>query len=79
MILVIINKKKREFCQIVDFVVPADHRVNLKETKKKDRYLDQARELKKLRNMKVTVIPIVIGVLGTVNEGLGLVWFGFFV
>ena len=43
--LIIINKKKR-FCKIVDFAVPADHRINLKECAKKDKYLDLARELK---------------------------------
>ena len=34
-------------CKIVDFAVPADHRINLKESEKKDKYLDLARELKK--------------------------------
>ena len=37
---------------------------------KKDKYLDLARELKKLWNMKVTIIPIVIGAFGTVTKGL---------
>ena len=36
----------------------------------KDKYLDLVRELKKLWNMKVTAIPIVIGVLGTVTKEL---------
>ncbi len=67
--LIIINKKKR-ICKIVDFAVPADHRVKLKESEKKDKYLDLARELKKLWNMKVTIIPIVIGAFGTVTKGL---------
>ena len=67
--LIIINKKKR-ICKIVDFAVPADHRIKLKECEKKDKYLDLAKELKKLWNMKVTIIPIVIGVLGTVTKGL---------
>ena len=31
-------------CRIVDFAVPADHRVKLKETEKKDKYRDLARE-----------------------------------
>ena len=33
-------------------------------------YLDIARELKKLWNMQVTIIPIVIGAFGTVTRGL---------
>ena len=51
--LIIINnnkkKKKREerTCKIVDFAVPADHRIKLKECEKRDKYLDLARELKK--------------------------------
>ena len=35
-----------------------------------DKYLDLARESKKLWNMKVTIVPIVIGVLGTITKGL---------
>ena len=37
---------------------------------KRDKYLDLARELKKLWNMQVTIIPIVIGAFGTVTKGL---------
>ena len=33
-------------------------------------YLDLPRELKKLWNMKVTIIPIAIGTFGTVTKGL---------
>ena len=64
------HKKKKRTCKIVDFIVPADHRVKLKESEKKDKYIDLARELKKLWNMKVTIIPIVIGAFGTVTKGL---------
>ena len=55
---------------IVDFAVPADHRIKLKECEKRDKYLDLARELKKLWNMKVTIITIVIGAFGMVTKGL---------
>ena len=37
---------------------------------KKDKYFDLARELKKLLNMKVTIIRIVIGAFGTITKGL---------
>ena len=50
--------------------VPADHRVKLKESEMKYKYLDLARERKKLWNMKVTLMPIVIGALDTVTKGL---------
>ena len=68
--LIIINNIKKRICKIVHFAVPADHRINLKESERKDKYLDLARELKKLWNMKVTIVPIVIGALGTITKGL---------
>ena len=67
--LIIINTKKR-ICKIVNFAVLTDHRIKLKEWEKKDKYLDLARELEKLSNMKVRIIPIVIGTFGTVTKGL---------
>ena len=47
-----------------------NHRIKLKEWEKRDKYLDLARELKKLWNMKVTIIPIVIGAFAMVTKGL---------
>ena len=67
--LIIINKRKWIW-KIVDFAVPADYRIKLKECEKKDKYLDLARELKQLWNMKVTIVPIVIGTFGTITKGL---------
>ena len=57
-------------CKSVDFVVPTDHRINLKESEKKDKYIDLARELKKLWYMKVTIVPIGICAIGTITKGL---------
>ena len=51
----------------MDLAVPADHRISLKECEKKDKYLDLARKLKKLWNMKVMIVPIVIGAFGTIT------------
>ena len=56
--------------KIVDFAVTVDHGINLKESQKKDKYHDLAREIKKLWNMKATIVPIVIGALGTIAKGL---------
>ena len=55
---------------IVDFAAPADHRIKLKESEKNDKNLDLARELKTLWNVKVTIVPIVIGTWGTITKGL---------
>ena len=43
--------------------------MKFKECDKRDKYSNLARELKKLRNTKVTIIPIVIGALSTITEG----------
>ena len=69
-LIIINNNKKKRICKILDIAVPADHRINLKECANKDKYLDLARELKKQWNMKVTIVPIVIGELGTITKGL---------
>ena len=50
----------------MDSAVPTKYRVELKEIQKKDEYLDLARDLKKLWDIKVTVIPIISGALGIV-------------
>ena len=64
--LVLINTEERT-CQLGDFAVPVEHRMKIKN----DRYLDLARELKKhLWNMNATLIPTVVGSLGTVPNGL---------
>ncbi len=45
-------------------------RIKLKECEKRDKYLDLSRELKKLWNMKVKILPIVMSAFGTVTKGL---------
>ena len=67
--LIIINKEKK-ICKIVDFSIPAYHRIKLKECEKRYKYLGLTRELKKQWNMKVIIIPIVIGTIGYVTKGL---------
>ena len=42
------NNKRERTCRIVNFAVPADHRENLKESKKEVLYLDLVKKLKKL-------------------------------
>ena len=68
-LIIIINNKMR-ICKIVNFAVPADHRVKLKESEKKDKYHDLDRELKNRWDMNVMFILIIIGALGTVTKGL---------
>ena len=66
--IVIYKKKRKRICKIVDFAVPANYKIKLKESEKKGKYL--AWEFKKIWNIKVTIIPVVIGAFGTVTKGL---------
>ena len=43
--MMLINKKKRT-CQLMDFIIPIDHELKRKQSRKIDKYLDLARELK---------------------------------
>ena len=45
-LIIITKKKKKRTCKIVDFAVLVNHRVKLKESEKKDKYRNLARELK---------------------------------
>ena len=42
------QQQEKRICKIVDFALQADHRINMKEYEKKDKYLAIARELKKV-------------------------------
>ena len=50
--------------------LPADHSIKLKEIENRDEFRKLAEEVKKQMNMKVVVISIVIGALGTDTKGL---------
>ena len=53
----------------MDFAVPADHSIKLKEREKISTWTLLG-NWKKLWNMKVTIIPIVIDAFGTVTKWL---------
>ena len=52
---------KKGTCQLVDFAIQTDYRLKIKESEKKNKFLYLARELKNQWNVKVTVVPIVVG------------------
>ena len=62
--MIVVDKVKKT-CTIIDYAIHYDSRVNNKEMEKIEKYHDLARELRKLWNMKVKVIPIIIDTLGT--------------
>ena len=62
--LALINKKKRTF-YLVNFAIPLNSKVKVKESKKLEKYLDLARELKKLWSVNMTVTAIIVKALET--------------
>ena len=57
--------------RLIDIFVPGDRRVEDKEQEKVEKYQDLTKELKKIWNTSVTVIPIVIEALGAVSNFRG--------
>ena len=55
---------------IIIVIITADLWIRIKENEKRCKYLDLARELKKLWNIKLTVIPLVNGAFGNISKGL---------
>ena len=60
----------------MDLAVPEGHRIKLKESEKRDKYLDLARELFKKRNIMVTVITIAIGAFGKIFKDYSIIKIG---
>lgn len=67
---IILVKKEVKECVIIDIAVPGDVRTKMKEEEKIDKYQDLAREISRLWGMSTTVVPIIIGDLGTITDRL---------
>ena len=68
--MVFVDKQNKN-CLIIDIACPGDRRVDIKQEEKINKYLDLAIEIKELWKMKrVKVVPVVIGVLGTIPKRL---------
>ena len=63
--------KTKKMCHLIDIAVPGDIRVASKEMEKIEKYQDLARELRKIWQVKVKVVPVVVGALGTIPKALG--------
>ena len=56
---VVVDKKRT--CKIIDFAVPGDSRIEEKEKEKIEKYQDLKRKLRKIWNVRVKIIPLVLG------------------
>ena len=68
--MVVVDKKKRT-CKIIDFAVPGDIRIEENEKEKIEKHQDPRRELQKICNVRVKIIPLVVGSLGAIPKQFG--------
>ena len=67
--LVVVDKKERH-CKIIYFAVPGDSRIE-EEKDKIEKHQDMGRELQKIWDVKVKIIPLVLGSLGSIPKQFG--------
>ena len=67
----VVDDKKERICKIIDFAVPGDSRIEEKEKDKIEKYRDLGRELQKIWNVKVKIIPLGVGSLGPILKQFG--------
>ena len=68
--LVVVDNKERS-CKKIDFAFPGDSRTEDKEKDKIEKYQDLGRELQKIWNVKVKIIPLIVGSLGVIPKQFG--------
>jgi len=67
---VIIKNKKEKTCTLIDVAILADRNVVQKEAEKKLKYKSFCIEIQRMRNLKCTIIPVIIGATGIVTRNL---------
>ena len=65
--MVVVDKKARS-CKIIDFAVPGNSRIEEKEKDKIEKHQELGRELQKIWNVKMKIIPLVAGSLGAIHR-----------
>ena len=64
----VVDDKKERSCKMIDFAVPGDSRIEEKEKDKIEKYQELGRELQKIWDVKVKIIPLVVGSLGAIHK-----------
>ena len=67
--LVVVDKERSY--KITDFAVPGDSRIEEKEKDKTEKYQDLGRELQSIWNVKVKIMPLVVGSLCAIPKQFG--------
>ena len=69
-IIIIIKNKKDKTCTMIDVAIPADRNVVQKEAEKKLKYKSLCIEIQRMRNLKCTIVPVIIEDTGIVMRSL---------
>ena len=64
--MVVVEKKRT--CKIIDFAVPGESRIEEKDTGKIRKYQYLTRKLQKIWNVRVKIIPLVMGSLDAIPK-----------
>ena len=67
--VVVIDREEKTW-YIVDFAISMDHHVKEKEEEKVDKYIDLAAEVRRQFRVKIVIVPIALGALGTIPAKL---------
>jgi len=67
---IIIKNKKEKTCTLIEVAIPADRNVVQKEVEKKLKYKSSCIEIKRMWNLKCTIIPVIIGATGIGTRSL---------
>ena len=65
---IVMKDHKEKSCLLIDMTVPSDRNLSIKEYAKISKYKDVETEIQKMWHLKVTLIPLVIGALGTIKK-----------
>ena len=68
--LVLVDKSKKS-CHIIDVAIPEDSGAKEKEAEKVEKYQNLARELRRMWEVKIKVVPIVLGAFATEGQVKG--------
>ena len=58
-------------CKVIDFAVPGESGIEEKEKDNIEKYQDLGRELQNIWNIKVKIIPLVVGFLDAIPKQFG--------
>jgi hypothetical protein len=64
------NNNKEKTCTLIDVAIPADRNVVRKETEKKLKYKSLCVEIRRMWNLKCTIVPVIAGATGIVTRSL---------